>query len=378
MDAAVVTAALSFVLLYPSVHCSMKKGLGVSPTLYKCDDLAAFTNMYWWYDWGANFDVIEKHSKCDLSSHSDTYVPMIWGYRSSWPARVREIDKTNNKFLLGFNEPNHQHQSDLTPAEAAAAWHLVEEAANGAKIVGPAAAECGADCNGQTIEWFDAFFDILCENETSSPCRMDYLATHVYSCSATQTMNFLQTLYQKYNLKIWLTEFACPNSDYPEEQLYEYMQPLLDMLEDADFIYKYAWYMARSNDTHGRFVTRAVSLLDQTTSVLTELGQYYNNFYRPFTTTTEKATSITTSSSTSSTTSTTSVQSTSTSASTSTTSASSTTTTTSTSSTTTTVRPSTTTYAGTTVDSGTVTYYSMYNNVVFTLVYVCISYFILF
>lgn len=194
--------------------------------------------MIYRYDWAANFDKMAENNACDLNPYIDTYVPMVWGYNEGWKERVREVDKPNNKYILGFNEPNHQGQSNLTPAEAAAAWHVVEQAANGSKIVSPAAAPCGAHCNGNTIEWFDEFFSILCENETTSPCRVDYLATHHYSCNPAATMKHLKDLYDRYGLKIWLTEFACPKSEYDMEQLEAYMKPLLDMLEDADYVFR--------------------------------------------------------------------------------------------------------------------------------------------
>ena len=167
---------------------------------------------------------------------------MIWGYGETYNPDSYVVDD-RNEFVLGFNEPNHIHQSNLSPQVAADRWYLIEQAAKGKKlIVSPAAAPCGNPdrCLSDTKEWFDEFFRILCglsESEPVVPCRVDFLATHHYSCNPDKTFAFLKDLYNTYKLKIWLTEFACPNSIYEEEQLH-YMMALLPLLEANDFVFR--------------------------------------------------------------------------------------------------------------------------------------------
>ena len=50
---------------------------------------------------------------------------MVWGYDETdrpWHDDITDIVDDNYPIILGFNEPNHSHQSDLAPEEAAAAW----------------------------------------------------------------------------------------------------------------------------------------------------------------------------------------------------------------------------------------------------------------
>lgn len=183
------------------------------------------------YDWGANLDLIRKFSKCaNVDQHIDTHVALLWGAGSYFS---NYYINNQSDFVLGFNEPNHYEQSNITAEKAASMWPEVEKLSNGRPIVSPAAAPCGGTkCHGDTEEWFDAFFE-LCKN-----CRVDYLATHAYFCNANKTMTFLLRLYQKYSKEIWLTEFACPRSTDTDKQLL-YMQELLPMLESAPFIFRY-------------------------------------------------------------------------------------------------------------------------------------------
>lgn len=128
---------------------------------------------------------------------------MIWGKKFDTKQIWPKADA-----LLGFNEPNHKAQSNLTPEAAAAIWPSIQAAAKaqGAGLLGsPAAAPCGnaAKCLGDTDDWFTRFFS-ACKN-----CTVDFLATHSYVCSADKLEAFLSGLHAKYNRPIWLTEFNC-------------------------------------------------------------------------------------------------------------------------------------------------------------------------
>ena len=70
---------------------------------------------------------------------------MVWGRGSS--RRIDSIHRqaTNLSAVLGFNEPNHKQQADLSAQQAAAMWPRLERAAaNGDArvLVSPAAAPC--------------------------------------------------------------------------------------------------------------------------------------------------------------------------------------------------------------------------------------------
>lgn len=203
-----------------------------------------------------------------MEQYESTYIPMVWGWRQGQAA---PSVSRSAKFVLGFNEPNHFEQSNLTAQEAAEYWQILQNSSHGLPLVSPAAAPCGSKsgCHGDTTEWFDEFF------KECTGCRIDYLATHAYFCDAGETMDFLEKLFERYGLKIWLTEFACPHTKSALKQL-EYMSEILPLLEDAPFIFRYSWYKTRI--VVGDFVTMSASLLEQNSSTLTQLGQYYVTF----------------------------------------------------------------------------------------------------
>ena len=103
---------------------------------------------------------------------------------------------------------------------------------------------------------------------------MDYLATHGYWCDANILMQYLKDLYDRFHKKIWLTEFSCPKTHNPWQELH-FMKQALPRLEAAHYVYRYSWFATRFNGDG--WVTRATSLL-KPNGGLTMLGQFYNNF----------------------------------------------------------------------------------------------------
>ena len=175
-----------------------------------------------------NTSYIETNHNCTLpDQYKRSHIPMIWGHKALLNMNV----SVEAPYILGFNEPNHFEQSNLTAQQAALYWRELEAKSHGRPLVSPAASRCtkAVGCHGDYIEWFDQFF-LHCQG-----CRVDYLATHLYTCHPGTVMNDLEQLYQRYGLKIWLTEFACSYSTSTTEEL-KYMKEILPRLETADFV----------------------------------------------------------------------------------------------------------------------------------------------
>ena len=137
--------------------------------------------------------------------------------------------------ILGFNEPNRPDQANIPPEEAALAWIEFQEKYPDKELVAPATAN--AD-----MEWFDAFMeacDVL-------GCRIDYLATHLYTAGTTEkTMKILKDYSDRYNgRKIWFTEFAMAR-EHNENKIIQLINDLIPQLEHSEFIHRYAWFVSR-------------------------------------------------------------------------------------------------------------------------------------
>jgi hypothetical protein len=245
---------------------SRKRGLALKSDSV-CADLALFSSLRpWFYGWGSA-PSSSDYSKC-ANQHDSGFIPMIWGRRAVsvdvWP---------NAAALLGFNEPNHKQQSNLQPAEAARLWPSVMHAAHEAGIArlgSPAAAPCGGGsrkCVDDVLPWLDEFFG-NCSN-----CTVDFIATHSYVCQASKLRSFLEGLYERYRLPIWLTEFNCGDGsrNASAKEHLQYMKEAVPLLESLPFVERYAWMSARN--THD--VGAALVYGTNSTSNLTTLGEWY-------------------------------------------------------------------------------------------------------
>merc|ERR1712098_129983 len=293
MGKQVMTVYTTIITLYFLIFCawpqvkalerSSKKGLCIPPGKnFYCGDLTKFPRASWWYNWHVSPN--HEHTEwCNCPSSSDDcgvepntpgFVPMIWGYHEDQPWHDDESDPVSDKYpiILGFNEPNRADQSDLSPEVAAQGWMEIQKMYPDKTLVSPAPA-------GGNIAWFDQFFE-ECE---ALGCRIDYLATHDYTGVADTVMNHLHNLYNRYGLKIWLTEFAmCCTTDVTEVE--NFAREIIPRLEAANYVVKYSWFITRYNTEQYHvsqnrsewYLDKVNALFEEGTWKLTTLGQIYN------------------------------------------------------------------------------------------------------
>jgi len=237
-----------------------------------CSDLKLMKSASWIYNWGQTPD--EEIIDC-VEQLGIEYIPMQWG--GGGIGDLPQVIFANTKHLLAFNEPNFHAQSNVAPADAAKLWPQLEAVAkkNNLKLSSPAASACGpnaaTDCYGGTwspVPYFDAFFG------NCTGCKVDFLATHIYTCDINELKTYLQSL-KKYNLPIWLSEFACPAAGKPDSFEMDFMKQALDLLDNDPQIERYAWFGTRLDPTDG-WLGHQVDLLSNTACALTDLGKLYN------------------------------------------------------------------------------------------------------
>ncbi len=191
---------------------------------------------------------------------------MVWGGTFDVGTLAKDIP-ADSKYLLTFNEPNFQSQSNLTPSQAAALWPKLEDFAKsrGMKIVSPALNYCGGQCNETNpFTWLDAFF-AACQG-----CRVDYMALHWYACTKDALASVIGQYETKYRRPLWLTEFSCLDSDNITEAGEEqYMRDAVALLESDPMVFRYAWFTGRFDQHH------EIDLLATASGQLTALGKQY-------------------------------------------------------------------------------------------------------
>lgn len=229
-----------------AINNVLKKGFGVSRYNDKTEASGNKINSLnggWYYNWG-----IDNPSDDYINLE---YVPMIWGKTSINQTSLNKIkngyQEGKYKYLLTFNEPDNNSQSNMTVDEAIALWPQLES------LGIPLSSPCPADYSSG---WLDQFM----QKAKELNYRVDFIAIHCYqdfSISGIEKKmktEVLDVIYEKYKLPIWLTEYGAIdistwagggrfNPNCTEKAAKEYIDKATTMLESLGYIERYAWFV---------------------------------------------------------------------------------------------------------------------------------------
>lgn len=275
------TLAFLSLLTFCEVNAkSYKRGFGEN-TLYYVEDLQALLpGNSWFYNWGnePNAQIADYIG----SEKGIEYIPMAWnGNYDINKIKAYYTAHPNDRFLLGFNEPNFPDQGNMLPSEAAEKWHELEAFAkeNNLTLVGPAMNYAGSPLKDGKVwgpyEWMDAFIKAYKDKYGTEP-HYDYTAVHAYMDQAAAVMSLVDGFAEKYGKKVWLTEFcAWEDPNLTEETQQKLMIAKLKALETSDNVYRYAWFKARNANKYPYYHLLYYPTKSIAKGTLTDLGFAY-------------------------------------------------------------------------------------------------------
>jgi len=221
---------------------SAKKGFGLPERKGMDAHHLELLKVGWYYNWG---DTTKLNTKAE-------FVPMTYSGH-------REPPKENVRCLLGFNEPDHPKQANMTPAEALEKWPAL--AAKAKTLVGPALAG-----NPLKSEWLAGFL--------KGDPRVDALAVHWYKgADSARFIKDLEELHARFKKPIWVTEYApqtaADSSENPtkftQAKVNAFVEETTAFMEKTPWVHRYAWH-------HSGAGTSALFTKD---GQLTETGKAY-------------------------------------------------------------------------------------------------------
>lgn len=222
-----------------------------------CEDANLLDKCAWYYSYNA-----EPNYNVTNGDVAPSFVPMFWCLKDEGaiPSYV------NTSFLLGYNEPNDAGQCNTSPKDAAVAWSTRMKLFPNTQFVSPATA-------GNGIPWLTQFIGNCSSLYGPSGCRLSYIAVHYYSCTPSSTMAYLKSVYDAFKLPVWLTEFSCGDGaeGKPTADQIKFMKEIVPLLEEAPYVYRYAWMAVEDSKGLRDLVTSS------SPQQLTELGQLYNS-----------------------------------------------------------------------------------------------------
>ncbi|KAH7099680.1 glycosyl hydrolase catalytic core-domain-containing protein [Auriculariales sp. MPI-PUGE-AT-0066] len=175
------------------------------------------------------------------------FVPMLWGERDvqNFTATINNtLAASNVTHILGFNEPNLEDQSNLTPEKGAELWKAYIQplkASHNLTLVSP------VPTNGPTgTVWLQNFINVC-----GTDCTIDKIALHYYGTNASALIEYVQEVYEMFQKPIWMTEFACQSFVDSEdvataEQISAFMNQTVEFFESTPYVERYAWFGVRT------------------------------------------------------------------------------------------------------------------------------------
>ena len=187
----------------------------------------------WFYNWGSG-------GTESVSYPNREFVPMQWG---KWGV-IEKIDaiKTQSDVthLLGFNEPDHVDQSNMTVAECLANWPKLQEA--GLRLGAPSLLD-------KTLLY--EFMDSV----VARGYRVDYFSLHNYGkiTGTSYINNVVKPLYDKYKIPVWVTEYSYGanwNTDTSDNALtyYNGTKDYTEKMDASPMVERYAIFTFKSVD----------------------------------------------------------------------------------------------------------------------------------
>lgn len=222
----------------------------------------------WFYNW--------NYTRTQKVDEQIPYVPMIWGAKSATNNdAINTINSTPvdyDSVLLGFNEPDFNQQSNMTVDQAISLWPVLQN--SGRRLGSPAVAKNSTDPNG----WFAQFMI----KAKSLNYRINFIAIHWYAPpNVSSLLKTIDTLWNTYNLPIWITEFAVADWNattttpckYTVDQVKDFMTKIIPELESRSYVERYCWKTRTTSD-----INMGISTLFNDDGSLTDLGSLYASY----------------------------------------------------------------------------------------------------
>jgi hypothetical protein len=190
----------------------------------------------WHYNWSER-SLWDADATPELSS----FVAMAWDEQDVTATGLAQIKASGATTLLGFNEPDHTGQANMSVAQALALWPQLQ--ATGLRLGSPAATQhqtLGAD------SWLGRFM----AGAQAQGLRVDFVAVHYYSQtgSVAEFKAYLEAVHAQYGKPVWVTEWALADwsnqGRFTAAQQAAFARAGTEMMDDLPFVERQAWFAA--------------------------------------------------------------------------------------------------------------------------------------
>lgn len=197
----------------------------------QCD----YTNSTWFYNWGTSTDWTTNPNAND-STYNQEFVPEKWG---TGDAAHKLLELKNVSHLLGYNEPDHTEQSNVSVEKAIEEWPQLLR--TGLRLGSPATTN---------FSWLYSFMS----EAKKKNYRVDYVVIHAYwgGLSGNEWYAKLKEVHDKTGCPIWIKEWnnganwtkeGWPSGTEAQQQKQlNDLKQILTVMDTCSFVERYSIY----------------------------------------------------------------------------------------------------------------------------------------
>lgn len=244
---------------------TLLKGIGNGAKTQEDVEHIKALNVDWFYTWNHS----PRLATPENGVHAE-FVPMLW---SDSAARTKELPvtlaglKPAATHLLGFNEPDHESQSNMTTGEARRGWGVMES--TGLRLGSPATV-------APNVWWMNRFMEDSTKLQDPD-LQIDFVACHIYQNPHVGTfLSKIDALHERWGKPVWVTETGVADwgstttSKYGRTEINNYLAALWPELQKRPWLERFAWKTRVSTDPQ-----MGTGALYHTNGTLTSTGELY-------------------------------------------------------------------------------------------------------
>lgn len=200
------------------------------------------------FGFGYNWGQVENN---DIGTQ---FIPMMHGpdkaTSQEWLANVDKAVQKGAKAVMGFNEPDHAEQANLTPEAACSAWkeYMNPIAAKYPQvtIIGPSVTN-GPPSSGMGSAWLSKFYSV-CPDAIVHASNM-----HFYDIYDKSTITRFQAQFETISAlgggkPTWVTEYGLNPGSASQDQAASFLKDTMSYLDSNAKCQGYSWFMVGSGE----------------------------------------------------------------------------------------------------------------------------------
>lgn len=202
----------------------------------------------WAYNWASS-------SGGDLPD-GIKYVPMAWTKNEdaqTWLGLVDEAVAAGSDAVMGFNEPDHVSQANMSPDVACTNWESymnpIASSHPDVTILGPSVTNAGNDEN-MGLQWLQKFQDV-CPQAVWHAANIHFYDIYQEGEGEAGTVGRFEAQVKKAaeqtGKKVWVTEFGL-NPGATQEQAAKFLAGVLEFMDGSDLVEGYSYFMVGTGE----------------------------------------------------------------------------------------------------------------------------------